>query len=172
MITRRRLLRGGFAAAAALAIAGLVYESWPDRARRDPEYRFTILDDEDRAIVAASAPVMLAGALASDDDIERVVRGTDTAIAGLPLAVRAEVRQLFGILRFPLTRMFVAGIFHPWNSAQPSEVAHFLQSWRYSNFAKLRSAYDALHQLLMAAWYGNSVSWPATGYPGPPSVPR
>jgi hypothetical protein len=41
-----------------------------------------------------------------------------------------------------------------------------------SGFALLRSAYDALHQIVLAAWYGNPRSWPAIGYGGPPSVPR
>ncbi|MHB8178507.1 MAG: hypothetical protein ACYDA5_07665 [Vulcanimicrobiaceae bacterium] len=169
MLTRRQLLGGGLAAGAALVIAGLAYEFSPDRTLRDPHYRFVILDEEDRAIVAAIAPVMLAGALPAGA-VEQVVRGTDVAIAGLPLHVRAQIRQLFGVLRFPLTRMFVAGIWHPWHSANAGEIAAFLQHWRYSPVVQLRSAYDALHQLLMAAWYGNEQAWPPTGYPGPPKV--
>ena len=33
-----------------------------------------------------------------------------------------------------------------------------------------RSAYDALHQLILAAWYGNGRSWAGIGYPGPPKL--
>lgn len=172
MTTRRRLLLGGLAACGALAAAGLIYEFSPDRAASDPQYRFTVLDDEDRAIIAAIAPVMLEGALSNPAAVEQVVRGTDTAIAGLPLSVRAEIRQLFGILRFPLSRMLLAGIWHPWHDASRDEIAGFLHNWRFSNLLQLRSAYNALHQLMLAAWYGNGESWPAIGYPGPPSVHR
>jgi hypothetical protein len=167
VLTRRQLLAGGLAAGAALTIAGLVYESLADRAYTDAQYRYTMLDGEDRAIVAAIAPVMLAGTPA---DTEHVVRGMDVAIAGLPLDVRAQIRQLFGILRFPPTRMLAAGIWRPWHEANAAEIDRFLQSWRYSRIAKLRSAYDALHQLIMASWYGNAQAWTAIGYTGPPRV--
>ena len=33
-----------------------------------------------------------------------------------------------------------------------------------------RTAYDALHQIIFAAWYGNPRSWPAIGYAGPPEL--
>jgi hypothetical protein len=150
-ITRRRFLSGGIAAAAALLIAGVAY-------------RYRELSERDTEIVAAIAPVMLgipsAGAA--------TVRGVDIAIAGLPLEARAQLHQLFGLLRFPLSRIFIAGIRHPWHAAREAEIAEFLLSWRYSRFVQLRSAYDALHQLIMAAWYGGSASWPAIGYAGPP----
>ena len=125
-----------------------------------------MLDDEDRIIAAAIAPVMLG----VSGSVPRVVRSLDVAIAGLPLELRAQLRQLFGILRFPLTRMFVAGIWRPWHLANDGEIAHFLNSWRYSPLTQLRAAYDALHQLIMAAWYGDSVAWNAIGYPGPPAL--
>lgn len=175
MLTRRQLLGSGISAAIALAVAGLAYEFLPDSTRTDSQYRFTMLDDEDRVIVAALAPVMLAGAFRNDpgarnEAIAQTLRGVDIAIAGLPLAVRSQLQQLFGILRFPLSRMFVAGIWRPWQAANDAEVTRFLEGWRYSRIARLRSAYDALHQLLMAAWYGNSNAWTSIGYAGPPSV--
>lgn len=175
LLTRRQLLGGGLAAGSALAIAGLIYEFSPDAARTDPQHRFTMLDDEDRVIVAALTPVLLAGALpdepaAQRDAVTQVVRGADIAIAGLPLAARAQLRQLFGILRFPLSRIFIAGIRHPWHDATKAEIAHFLNSWRFSRITQLRAAYDALHQLVMAARYGDTVAWTAIGYGGPPAV--
>jgi hypothetical protein len=32
------------------------------------------------------------------------------------------------------------------------------------------AAYDALHDLTFAAWYGDARAWPAIGYPGPPHI--
>lgn len=151
MLTRRKLLLGGLAAAGALAAGDVLYE---------------FSSDDDRVIVAAIAPVMIG----LDVPAEDVVRGFDVAVAGLPLAVQAEVHQLLGILRFPITRALVAGIWHPWHKADRQEIAGFLERWRYSNMTQLRSAYDALHQLVLAAWYGNNTAWTAIGYAGPPRV--
>lgn len=151
VLTRRKLLLGGLAAAGALAAGDVLY---------------AFSRDDDRAIVAAIAPAMIG----VDVPVQDVVRGFDIAVAGLPLEVQGEVHQLLGLLRFPITRALVAGIWHPWHAASREEIASFLNRWRYSNVAKLRSAYDALHQLVLASWYGNDTSWTAIGYAGPPRV--
>lgn len=161
MITRRQWIGGGIAAAALVA-AGATYE-------------FSATGAGERAIVAAIAPVLLDGALPRDraaraDAVQDVLRGLDVAVAGLPLELRAQVNQLFGLLGFPLTRRFVSGVRDAWPDAKPDEIAHFLTAWRYSRVARLRAAYDALHQLIMAAWYGNERAWTAIGYAGPPHV--
>jgi hypothetical protein len=151
VLTRRKLLLGGLAAAGVLAAGDVLYQ---------------FSSGDDRTIVAAIAPVMLG----VDAPVQGVVRGFDIAVHGLPLEVQGEVHQLLGLLRFPPTRALVAGIWHPWHAASREEIAAFLDRWRYSNVSQLRSAYDALHQLIMAAWYGNGKAWPAIGYGGPPRL--
>jgi hypothetical protein len=94
----------------------------------------------------------------------------DQAVSGLPPGVQEEVAQLFALLGFPLSRRLLAGVVSPWLEASPETIQAFLQRWRASRFALLRSAYAALHELMMAAWYGNPMSWPAIGYPGPSAV--
>lgn len=173
MITRRGLLGSGIAALL-LAGAGLMYEFAPDTALEDP-YHFRVLDPQERAILAAIAPAMLGDALPRDPHansaaLVQLIEGFDTAVAGLSPSIQAELAQLFGLLRFPLTRMLATGIMVPWHLARPATVARFLMRWRYSGIAQLRSAYDALHQLSYGAWYGNSASWPGIHYPGPPVV--
>ncbi len=121
-------------------------------------------------MLRAIARVMLDDALPNDGaSLDAAVRGIETAIAGLPPAVQGEVQQLFGLLEFPLTRRLVAGV-APWDRASDSEIAAFLQRWRTSNAMLLRSGYAALHQLVMAGWYGNDEAWPRIGYPGPPRI--
>lgn len=153
----RRQWIGSGVAAALLVAAGVVYES--------------PLKDGDRAILAAIAPVMLAGSVPPGDDALRAfVEGFDTAVAGLTPSIQAEIAQLFTILRVAPLRMLATGVMQPWRRASSDEIARFLNAWRYSSIAQLRSAYDALHQLSYAAWYGNPRSWPQTGYPGPPKL--
>jgi hypothetical protein len=161
--TRRELLKTGAAGAALLTLA--------DCARRVTSMR---LDAVQREIVARVASVMLAGALPAEEPshanaLATAVDGFSVAVAGLPPDVQAEVQQLFSLLSFAPTRRLIAGL-PPWKDATDDEVRTFLDRWRYSSFLMLRGAYDALHQLVMAGWYGNAAAWPRIGYPGPPDI--
>jgi hypothetical protein len=92
------------------------------------------------------------------------------AIVAAIVPVQKELGELFALLGFGPARIALARVLAPWNEADESEVAAFLERWRVSGFLLLRSAYDALHQIVLAAWYGNPRSWPAIGYPGPPDI--
>ncbi|MCZ6522717.1 MAG: hypothetical protein O7A68_02480 [Alphaproteobacteria bacterium] len=171
--SRRELLKTGVLGCAALAIVGLAAGAW---ARAQPiEGDFTFLTPEDRVIVAAIAPVMLAGALPAGG-AERasaeaeVVLGVDRAISGLAPATQAELRQLFDLLGLGIARVLVAGLWPSWDEAGAEDIAGFLERWRTSRFDLLRSAYLGLHELIIAAWYGNPRAWPGIGYPGPPEL--
>lgn len=121
-------------------------------------------------MLRAIAREMLSDALpGTPQALDAAVRGIEVAIAGLPPAVQGEIGQLFGLLEFPLTRRLLAGV-GPWSQASNLDVAKFLQHWRASNAELLRSGYAALHQLVMAGWYGNEAAWPRMGYPGPPHL--
>ena len=176
MSTRRQLIQAGIAGAILLAIADVGYQFVSDEQSATPDaFDYTVLGAESRVIVGAIAPAMLAGALPSSGEqrvlaIRDVVRGFDTAVAGLSPSTQGEVQQLLTLLTFPLTRWAVAGVSHPWHAANAREIDAFLTRWRYSKFTLLRSGYDALHQLVNAAWYGTAESWPGIGYPGPPVV--
>lgn len=165
--TRRAFLATGIVGAAALATAGWLR---PRDAALPPG---RALDATAMTIVAAMVPAFLAGALpagASEraDALQAAVSGVDTAVAGLPPAVQAELAQLFTLLGIAPARWIVAGLAHDWSTATPAEVAAVIERWRASRLTLLRSAYDALHQLILGAWYGNPRSWSAIGYPGPP----
>lgn len=169
-LSRRRLLQAGLAGAAALAIAGGV--AWfRGRIERTPR----ALDRDAQEVVRAIVPAMLAGALpAADADraraIDETVDAVDRAVAGLPPASRGELAQLFALLSLAVGRRVFAGVPSPWPEASRDEIDTFLVAWQTSAWPLKRSAYDALHQLVIAAWYANPRAWPAVGYPGPPSL--
>jgi hypothetical protein len=175
MTSRRTFLLAGTAGAAALTVAWRL-RGTPERAAAPGAgASLAALDPAAPAIVAALVPVMLAGALPEDAAArEGAVRETAAnvgrAIGGLPPAAQKEMAELFALLGLPATRIALAGIGTPWEEAPPAAVAAFLERWRTSRFMLLRSAYDALHQLVIAAWYGNPNAWKAIGYPGPPQV--
>lgn len=166
---RRTLLTVGVAGAAALATAGW----WASLSRRAPHAR--ALDDNATSIIAAIVPAMLDGALPQgalerEDAIASTVADVDRTVMGLPPAARAELGQLFSLLGIAPARAAFAGVASPWNEASVDEVSAFLDRWRDSGWALKRSAYDALHQLVIGAWYAQPRAWPAIGYPGPPRL--
>ena len=175
MTTRRTFLVAGLAGGATLAAA-----YWLRGARnRGPasgaSAPLAALDPAAPAIIAAIVPVLLDGAL-PDDPAARAAAVTETvahvarAVSGLAPAAQQELAELFSLLSLPPTRVALAGVKTPWVDASPEAVAAFLERWRTSGWMLLRSAYDALHQLILAAWYGNPRAWPSIGYPGPPAL--
>ena len=167
--SRRRFLQAGLAGAALLAIAGGV--AW-FRQRTAAAAVAPALAPDAQAVLRAIAPSMLAGALPADaarpTAIDEVVAAVDVAIAGLPPAARRELAELFALLSLGVGRRLFAGVAAPWHEASREAIDAFLDDWRSSAWSLKRTAYDALHQLVLAAWYANPRSWPAIGYPGPP----
>jgi hypothetical protein len=171
MISRRSFLAAGLVGAAALAAA-----AWLRGPHAPPSLvPRRALDADGEAIMTAIVPVLLAGALpAAGEDrrsaIAETIAGVDRAIAGLPAAARKELAQLFALLALPPTRLALAHLSTPWIEAYETDVRAFVDGLRDSRWTLLRAAYDALHQLVFAAWYGNERSWAAIGYPGPPAL--
>ena len=163
MASRRTFLQVGVAASLALALGGGVY-----RATRagDPPHAFA-LDGEARAALGAIVPVLLAGAMVAGTDPAAMIDHVQQAILALPLAAQHDIQDLFGLLALAPARRVLTGISVAWSSAAPADVQAFLQDWRVSQFGMLRSAYGALHDLVLGAWYAAPASWDAIGYAGP-----
>ncbi len=164
---RRSFLKTGVLGALVLAAGGGIY-----RAVHPPAAQRFVLDGEARAALHAIVPAMLAGALPADAAARKTavagtVEGVHLAISNLPLAVQKEVQDLFGLLALAPARRLLTGVASGWAHAQEAEVSAFLQEWRLHRFALLRTAYGALHDLSLGAWYAQPASWHAIGYPGP-----
>jgi hypothetical protein len=168
MPTRRQVLKYGVAGALVLAAAGLARGQPAYRAARGDE-PLVALDPEEREVLAAIAPAILAGT-AAGQRLDGVVGSVDRAIAGLPPHLQTEVHQLLALLAAWPGRRWIAGVASPWAEASRAEVAAFLERWRLSRWTLLQQGYHALHELVLAAWYARPDSWPAIGYPGPPEV--
>ena len=98
------------------------------------------------------------------------MRGIRKAVSGLSLPVQKEIAELFSLLTLAPTRRLLAGVAPVWQDAGVAEVSAFLESWRRSRFMLLQSAYAALHDLALGAWYARPERWEAIGYPGSPEV--
>jgi hypothetical protein len=164
---RRSFLKAGALGALVLAAGGGIY-----RAVHTPRPQRFVLDGEARAALGAIVPAMLAGALPTEPAarkaaLTQTIEGVHTAISNLPLSVQKEVQDLFGLLALAPARRLLTGVSSGWEQADPQEVSAFLQDWRLHRFALLRTAYGALHDLSLGAWYAQAASWAAIGYPGP-----
>jgi hypothetical protein len=174
MLTRRRFIAAGIAGGALLGVAWWLRRRGPTLG--DPRFAtLSALDAEAPVVIAAIASVLLDGALPADTAVRAVaidetVAGVARAIAGLPPSAQKELGELFTLLGLAPARVALARVTPAWSDASPAEVGAFLERWRTSSLTLLRSAYDALHQLVFAAWYGNPRSWPMIGYGGPPAL--
>jgi len=171
--SRRRFLKVGVAVASLLALVRMAECPAAANGQTDGLLDLRVLNGKTAELVAALAPVILAGGLpdaveARTIAIAQVVEAMDRAIAGLSPAAQEEVQQLLSLLTFAPTRALFAGVWKPWSEASSSEIAEFLDGWRNSRFELLQSGYQAIKQLMQACWYGNPLSWGKTNYPGPP----
>lgn len=160
VIGRRAFLKAGFAGSVMLACAGRIGAA---------------TTDDEAVMLAAIASALLAGMLPADgvaqtQALNNTVAGVRHAVAGLSPSTQKEVSELFSLLGFPLTRRLLAGVSAPWAEARTEDVAIFLENWRHSRHALLQTAYGALHDLVLGAWYARPEHWAAIGYPGTPEI--
>jgi hypothetical protein len=173
MFTRRRFIVAGVAGGVALTAAYWLQRTRPGGAPQPLSQ--VALDPNASAIVAAIVPALLGNALPDDPAersaaIDETVGNVALAIKGLSPWAQAELSELFSLLAFAPARIALARLPSPWERAGPVQVEAFLERWRTSGWKLMRSAYNALHQLVYAAWYGNPRSWGAIGYDGPPAL--
>lgn len=172
--SRRRFLFLGVSVSLASALG--VAAAWPDSSALDDDaHRYGFLNAQDRAILAALAPAMLAGAWPSDAARARaetltLLRGIDTALMGMPPRVRDDMRTLFGLLSRQAGRVLVAGSMAAWGQVSPERASGIIQGWRDHSLALMQQAYGGLHDLTMGVWYGNPDHFADCGYPGPPML--
>jgi hypothetical protein len=176
MATRRQFLKTGVIGGVVLATALALHKPLDRLGKR------TLVEQVPIAgalplVVAAVAPIMLAGVLPKDGAarvaaIRRATEGVGIAVAALSAASQREVAELFALLAFPPTRLLAAGLSTPWPEASEDDIRAFLERWRHSPIDLLKSGYMALHDLILGAWYADSAAWETIGYPGPPGVPH
>lgn len=170
-LSRRTFIAAGVFGALALAATRFLPRT--SDAPRDPALR--ALDAESTEIMTAVVPAMLDGALPEEPNaraiaVRETVTGIDQAILGLPPLARAELDQLFALLASSPGRLALLRTTSTWSAVGVADVNAFLDRLRTSRWTLLRAAYDAMHQLVLASWYGNPRAWTAIGYGGPPAL--
>jgi len=138
----------------------------------DPPYKF--LSREGAEALRVISRVMLDGCPEfGAHEGEELVLAIDALIARLPEATQTELRQLLGLLGSRLFMALTGGLWQGWERAEPAAIEAFLERWRQrALLPQLRAAYQALQELVMAAWYSQDKAWSALAYSGPPPLRR
>jgi hypothetical protein len=166
---RRTLLKLGAVSATVLILAGGA------AALFQPGLRQGRLTASAQAVFSSLGRAFLDGTLPPEPATQKaalagLLRRIDVTVQGLPPQAQAELSQLLGILGTGLGRRTLAGLSTDWIDASVAEVQEALQSMRESSLALRLQSYQALHDIVGAAYFSDASTWAIVGYPGPPDI--
>lgn len=172
-MNRRNFLKLGAASSAALTATSLTAtltgcsESLPEGGE------WKVLRASDRTFLRAVAPVMLKDCMPADKTVQQTAIDTmlplmDKGIYSLGPHNAKQLADLFNLLNFGLSRSLTTGVWSKWEEASETEIDNFLNRWRESSLGLFNLGYNGLNKLMVATWFGQPLSWPSVGYPGPP----
>lgn len=136
-------------------------------------YQFRFLTRDDIVLFEALLPALVGPALTEEPLVRRAkIRDTieriDAGIHQFGPSNRKELRGLFDLLNFSITRITVARVWSSWANASTADADAFLNRWRSSSIGLLNNGYIALTKVSNVAFYGHEDHWHVSGYPGPP----
>ena len=163
---RRTWLKLGAVSAAVLILAGgavALLQPGLQQGRLSPGAQ-EVFTSVGRAILDGTLPKE---PVASQAALSSLLERIDALVQALPPHAQAELSQLLGLLETGVGRRTLAGLAPDWRSASVLEVQQALQSMRSSRLGLRLQSYQALHEIVGAAYFSDASTWPALGYPGP-----
>lgn len=170
---RRSFLKLGLAGTLVLSTVSLTSGlAGCHRAEEASAAGYGTLRDADLTLFRALIPAILAGALpdesrAREAQITETLKRLDYGLQRVGTPTTKELRKLFDLLNFGITRRLAAGVPVPWSDASAEQVEAFLQRWRSSSIGAFNAGYRALTKLITVTYYQIPATWPQSGYPGP-----
>jgi len=169
--SRRSFLKKGLLGGSVLALGGAgLLLSRHSRRVPIPTAGLKVLDELDFAVLCAITRRIVPDqpgkpSIESPD----VALNADRILVQVGSSAQAEVKQLLKLFENALTG-FVFGLrVRPFTQLSDAEQDAVLSEWENSRLLIRRTGFQAIRTLVVAAYYGSSASWPATGYPGPPA---
>ena len=155
----------------ATAPAGHGSTTLPNTARSNYQFRF--LTEDDIVLFEALLPAMMGAALTEEPDQRRIlihdtIERIDAGIHQFGPANQKELRGLFDLLNFSVTRVTVARVWSSWKNATKADADAFLERWKNSSVGLFNNGYVALTKVSNVAFFGHKDHWHTSGYPGPP----
>lgn len=141
--------------------------------RMNASYQFRFLTRDDIQIFEALLPAIVGPGLPESPPARRqaiaaTIERIDAGIYKFGPANQKELRQLFDLLNFGLTRVTIARVWSSWPRVTTDEANAFLERWRTSSIGLFNNGYIALTKITNVAFYGYKANWHLSGYPGPP----
>lgn len=167
--TRRGVLKKGLLGGLLLAFGGGGWLATRRSAVVALPEGLQVLDAREHAVVWALVQrfVPAREGFPSADALKTAV-AVDGILAMLDATARDEVKQLLMLFENALPNFLFGGRPQPFTQLDPTTQDEVLAEWRDSRITVRRSGYVALRGLALAAYYGNSATWAAVGYGGPP----
>ncbi|MEX2476263.1 hypothetical protein [Marinobacter sp.] len=142
--------------------------------RMDASYRFQFLTREDITLFEALLPAIIGPGLSEQPEqrsqaIAATIERIDQGMVQFGAANQKELRQLFDLLNFGLTRVTIARVWSSWANTSTADANAFLERWRTSGIGLFNNGYIALTKISNVAFYGHPAHWHLSGYPGPPA---
>ncbi|MBI1946722.1 MAG: hypothetical protein HYS27_13575 [Deltaproteobacteria bacterium] len=170
---RRGFLKLGIVGGALLAVAGTTLAVLPgDRSVR-PRVPLASLSEAQFAVLVALAARVVARTTA---DPLSVAHAVDTALRFAPPEVQKDLGLALGLLDNALVSLLTGGRPTPFTMLKEQQQDEALRRWGDSRLALLRSAYQGLRKLCLAAHYATPPAAAALGYtpsiakPEPPAI--
>lgn len=124
-----------------------------------------------RNVFAGAARGLLQGTMPEEPEATAgLLQRIETLVANLPPHAQEELSQLLALLASAPGRRGFAQLAPDWAEATATQVQEALQSMRISQLALRRQAYQALHDIVGAAYFSEPATWAVLSYPGPVPV--
>jgi hypothetical protein len=160
---KRRWLVLGALSGAALALGG------GSLALLQPGVQDAKLTTAGRDVFAGAARGLLDGSVHADG-VGALLERIDSLIAALPMHAQGELSQLLALLASAPGRRAFAGLAPRWQDASVAQIQDALQSMRISSVSLRQQGYQALHDIVAAAYFSDEGTWGSLGYPGPIAI--
>lgn len=171
MVTRRRVLQFGLLGAGVLAVGGLGLSLRPSRLR-SPKRPLKCLDPLEYSVFAAIADRVIPaqGKFVSPEQAEVAERVDDVLSRAYPW-MQADFKKLVRLFENGVANLVLGGRPESFTRMSPEAQDAVLAAWADSSIKLRRTGYKALRGIVVAAYYGNPITYAAVGYPGPPDLP-
>ena len=168
-LTRRTFITVGLVGAAALAVGGLGLGLRPT-VHRTPRRPLRALDAVSFSVVAALADRIARGdGLPTAADLG-VAEAVDDVAASMHPEAAAQLMQVLHLLENALAGLVLDQRLTTFTGSSPQVQDRVLLAWSTSAWPLQRTAYRAVHGLIIGAYWANPELHEAIGYPGPPPL--
>jgi hypothetical protein len=120
------------------------------------------------AVLGGVGRAVLAGALPAESTaqaaaLSRLVQGVEAVLQNFPQRTQKEFIDLVALLAHPWGRTAM-GLGSDWPDASTVQISDWLQGLRASRLGLRQQAYHGLHDITLAAHFGDPAVWPSIGY--------